>query len=489
MAAQRTAAQVASAVGGTVVAGDPATPVAGLTHDSRRVEPGWAFCCVPGDLHDGHDHAAAAVAGGAVLLLVERHLDLDVTQVLVDDTRRALGPAAAEVHGHPADSLRTVGVTGTNGKTSVVTLLGHLVAACGMSADVVGTLTGERTTPEASDLQARLAQDVADGVDVVALEVSSHALVLGRVDGMVVDVAVFTNLGRDHLDFHGTTEEYFLAKARLFTPTRARRAVVWADDPAGERLVGSASIPTRSVGMRDAVDLHGERGRWTWRWRGHEVGLPWPGRHNVANALLALEAAAALGLDEGAVAAALADAPVVPGRFEVVGAAADPAAAQPLVVVDFAHTPDALDRVIVAARDLCGPDGSLLVVVGCGGDRDRTKRPEIGRIAATGADWVAVCDDNPRSEDPAAIRAAVLAGVPTALTRRVTEIGDRRAAIRAALRSARQGDVVLIAGKGHEQGQTTGGVTVPFDDRVVALEELAAAHGGPTGPDPGGDTP
>jgi UDP-N-acetylmuramoyl-L-alanyl-D-glutamate--2,6-diaminopimelate ligase len=479
VAAQRTAAQLASAVGGTLVAGDPTTTVVGITHDSRRVEPGWAFCCIPGDLHDGHDHAAAAVAGGAVVLLVERRLDVDVTQVLVTDARRALGPAAAEVFAHPADSLRTIGVTGTNGKTSVVSLLGHLVAACGRTADVVGTLTGERTTPEASDLQARLARDVADGVDVVALEVSSHALVLGRVDGLVVDVAVFTNLGQDHLDFHGTTEEYFLAKARLFTPAHARQAVVWVDDAAGARLAGTSSIPTRSVGMEDAVDLRGAGGRWIWRWRGHEVELPWPGRHNVANALLALEAAVALDLDERSLAAALADAPVVPGRFEVVAAPSREHPDRPLVVVDFAHTPDALDRVIVAARDLCGPDGSLRLVVGCGGDRDRSKRPVVGRVGASGADWVAVCDDNPRSEDPATIRSEVLAGVPAELVGRVREIGDRRGAIRAALTSARQGDVVLIAGKGHEQGQTAGGVTVPFDDRIVALEELAAV-GSPT---------
>ena len=479
MAAQRTAAQLASAVGGTLVAGDPTTTVVGITHDSRRVEPGWAFCCIPGDLHDGHDHAAAAVAGGAVVLLVERRLDVDVTQVLVTDARRALGPAAAEVFAHPADSLRTIGVTGTNGKTSVVSLLGHLVAACGRTTDVVGTLTGERTTPEASDLQARLARDVADGVDVVALEVSSHALVLGRVDGLVVDVAVFTNLGQDHLDFHGTTEEYFLAKARLFTPAHARQAVVWVDDAAGARLAVTPSIPTRSVGMEDAVDLRGAGGRWIWRWRGHEVELPWPGRHNVANALLALEAAVALDLDERSLAAALADAPVVPGRFEVVAAPSREHPDRPLVVVDFAHTPDALDRVIVAARDLCGPDGSLRLVVGCGGDRDRSKRPVVGRVGASGADWVAVCDDNPRSEDPATIRSEVLAGVPAELVGRVREIGDRRGAIRAALTSARQGDVVLIAGKGHEQGQTAGGVTVPFDDRIVALEELAAV-GSPT---------
>jgi UDP-N-acetylmuramoyl-L-alanyl-D-glutamate--2,6-diaminopimelate ligase len=209
------------------------------------------------------------------------------------------------------------------------------------------------------------------------------------------------------------------------------------------------------------------------------VELPWPGRHNVANALLALEAAVALDLDERSLAAALADAPVVPGRFEVVAAPSREHPDRPLVVVDFAHTPDALDRVIVAARDLCGPDGSLRLVVGCGGDRDRSKRPVVGRVGASGADWVAVCDDNPRSEDPATIRSEVLAGVPAELVGRVREIGDRRGAIRAALTSARQGDVVLIAGKGHEQGQTAGGVTVPFDDRIVALEELAAV-GSPT---------
>ncbi len=474
---RHTAAGLAAAIGGTVVHGDPESPVRSVTHDSRRVGPQDAFCCITGAVHDGHDHAADAVSRGATVLLVERQLAplAGAAQVVVPDTRRALGPAAAWAHGHPASSLRTVGVTGTNGKTSVVTLLGHLVAACGRRADVVGTLTGERTTPEASDLQERFATDVAAGVDVVALEVSSHALVLGRIDGTVLDVAVFTNLGRDHLDFHGSEEEYFAAKASLFTPERCRRAVVWVDDPAGARLAASVGVPTRAVGLDAAVGLDRSGGRWTWTWRGHPVALDWPGRHNVANALLALEAAAELGLDEGTVAGAVATAPVVPGRFERVDV---PVGSGPLVVVDFAHTPDALERVLDAARDLCGPGGRILLVVGCGGDRDRSKRPLVGAVAARGADRVFVCDDNPRSEDPAQIRAEILGGVPGDLVGRVLEMGDRRSAIRDALSAAGQGDVVLIAGKGHEQGQTTAGTTVPFDDRVVAREELEALAGG-----------
>jgi len=466
-----TVGRIAASVGGTV-RGDDSVAVSSLTHDSTRVQPGAIFCCVRGEHTDGHHFAGAAVDGGAVALLVEEPLELDVPQIVVDDVRAAMPFAAAEVHGRPAESLRTVGVTGTNGKTTVVSLIGHVLGTVGFATDVIGTLTGERTTPEASDLQARLADDVAAGVQVVAMEVSSHALVLHRVDGVVFDVAVFTNLGLDHLDFHGTPEAYFAAKATLFEPDHCALAVVNVDDVHGRLLADTATVGVVRVSLENAHDLQMSSGGWAFTWRGLPVTFPLPGRHNVSNALVAAEACCALGVEPDRVAAALATAPVVPGRFELVDAG------QPFpVVVDFAHTPDALERAIEAARDLVEPGARLRVVVGCGGDRDRSKRPLMGSIAAVGADDVVLTDDNPRSEDPDDIRAQVRAGVPDDRIDVVREIADRRAAIRAALVAAGQGDVVLIAGKGHEQGQVSGGVTVPFDDRVVAAEVLVDLRG------------
>lgn len=467
-----TVGRLAAAVGGTV-RGDADVAVTSLTHDSTRVMPGAVFCCVRGARADGHRFAADAVAAGAVALLVEEPVDVDVPQIQVDDARAAMPLAAVEVHGRPADSLRTVGVTGTNGKTTVVSLIGHVLDTAGIAADVVGTLTGERTTPEAPDLQARLAADVAAGVQVVAMEVSSHALVLHRVDGMVFDVAVFTNLGVDHLDFHGTPEDYFAAKATLFEPGHCALAVVNVDDLHGRLLADTVTVDVIPVSLADAGDLRTVGGGWSFTWRGLPVTFPMAGRHNVSNALVAAEACCALGVAPDVVATALATAPVVPGRFELVDAG------QPfLVIVDYAHTPDALERAIDAARDLVGEGARLRVVMGCGGDRDRSKRPLMGSVAAVGADDVVLTDDNPRSEDPEVIRAEVRAGVPTDRAEVVREIADRGDAIRAALVAAGQGDVVLIAGKGHEQGQISGGVTVPFDDRVVAagvLDDLRGA--------------
>lgn len=466
--------EVAAATSGRV-RGDESVGLTSATHDSRRVTPGSLFVCVPGADSDGHDFAADAVAAGAVALLVERDLPLDVPQVLVPDARAAMGPAAAAVYGHPGRSLRLAGVTGTNGKTTVVSLLGHLCTSAGRVTDVIGTLTGERTTPEATDLQARLAEDVAAGVTDVAMEVSSHALVLHRVEPLTFDVAVFTNLGLDHLDFHGTPEAYFAAKAMLFEPERCRVGVANVDDVHGRLLVDSSGGRIRASALTDAEDLVADTPGWRFRWRGHPVRLPVPGRHNVTNALLALEAAALLGVEPSTAAAALADAPGVPGRFEVVDADAPVA-----VVVDYAHTPDALDTVLAAADDLRGPDGAVWVVFGCGGDRDRTKRPLMGEVAVRGADRVLLTDDNPRSEDPASIRAAVQDGadrVPAAERRavEVTVVGDRAEAIATAVAGAGPGDVVVVAGKGHEQGQTAGGVTVAFDDREVARAALTAA--------------
>jgi UDP-N-acetylmuramoyl-L-alanyl-D-glutamate--2,6-diaminopimelate ligase len=447
-------------------AGDGSVEIRGVAIDSRAVVAGDVFCCIRGEHADGHDFAAGAVAAGAVALLVERPLDLPVAQVVVDDSRVATGPLAAAVWGHPSRRLLTIGVTGTNGKTTTTHLLGSVLETAGLPARVLGTLSGAHTTPEAPELQERLAGIVAEGRQAVAMEVSSHALALHRVDGMRFDVAVFTNLGRDHLDFHGTEERYFAAKARLFERTMSDRGVANLDDPHGRLLVDASLIPMIGYAMDDAAHLELGANASSFVWRGHAVRLPIGGRFNVSNALAAASAAAFAGIDEATIALALSSAAPVPGRYEAVEAG------QPFtVVVDYAHTPDALDEVLRAAA-ATGP-GRVLVVFGCGGDRDATKRPAMGATAAALADVVVVTSDNPRSEDPAAIISAVLAGISTPSRARVLTEPDRREAIALALAEAAPGDVVVIAGKGHETTQTTGADVRPFDDRVVARELLA----------------
>ena len=445
--------------------GDAGVELSGVSHDSRAVAPGDLFCCVRGEHADGHDHAPAAVAAGAAALLCERPLDLAVPQVVVPDVRLAMGPASAAVHGHPSQALAVVGVTGTNGKTTTVHLLRSVLAAAGRRAEVIGTLTGARTTPEAPELQRLLAGFVADGVDAVAMEVSSHALALHRVDGTRYRVAVFTNLSAEHLDFHASMEEYFQAKARLFTPELADAAVVNVDDPRGRLLLDAAVVPTRGYSVGDVEGLEVGRAASRFRWRGVDVTVPLGGRFNVSNALAAAEAAITLGIEPAAVAAGLAAAGPVPGRFEAVEEG------QPFgVVVDYAHTPDGLEHVLETARELVGA-GRVLVVFGCGGDRDTAKRPLMGEVAARLADRVVLTSDNPRSEDPAAIISQVRSGIADDTTLAVEP--DRRRAIALALEEARPGDLVVIAGKGHEAYQQVGEERRPFDDRAVARELLS----------------
>lgn len=442
--------------------------VTAVTHDSRSVTPGALFCCVPGGTTDGHDHAGAAVAAGAVALLVERPLEVDgAAQVQVADVRRAMAPVAARLHGEPSRDLLVAGVTGTNGKTTVVHLLAETLSAAGVSTAPIGTLTGARTTPEAPELQAILATLRDDGRSAVAMEVSSHALALHRADATWFEVAVFTNLSQDHLDFHGTMEEYFEAKALLFQPDRCGRAVVSVDDAWGVRLAdrieSSGGLPLVRCSLDEVADLHVGLRRCSFRWRDQVVAVPLGGRHNASNALLAAEAAVALGLDPAAVAAGLSEATPVPGRFEVVDAG------QELdVVVDYAHTPDGLDKLLSSVR--AAVEGRVIVVFGCGGDRDRDKRPLMGRAAVAGADLAIVTSDNPRSEDPQAIIEAVTDGISD--LRSVVVEPDRRAAIALAIDLARPDDVVVIAGKGHETTQEVAGVRTPFDDRLVAAELL-----------------
>ena len=451
--------------GGTLVgSAAPGVEIVDVTHDSRTVEPGWLFCCVPGANVDGHDFAPRAVEAGAVALLVERELILDIPQIVVADVRAAMGPVAAAVHGDPARELTVVGVTGTNGKSSIVQLLVDLWRQGGTRAEIVGTLVGARTTPEATDLQRILRSAVDRRVEALAVEVSSHALALRRVAGCHFALAVFTNLTQDHLDFHPTMEDYFEAKALLFTPELSARAVVNGDDRYGRRLLERAAIPTEPYGLADAEDLEFDGATSRFRWRGHEIVLQLAGSHNVLNAMAAARCAEVLGMEAVDIADALCATSPVRGRFEAVDAG------QPFhIAVDYAHTPDALRAALVAARQVAG-SGRVIVVFGCGGDRDVEKRAGMGRVAEQAADRVVVTSDNPRSEDPMAIIADILAGVadPDA----VTVEPDRQAAIDRAIAAAAPGDMVLIAGKGHETHQIIGDRTIDFDDRHAALVAL-----------------
>jgi len=451
-----------------------------LAYDARAVRPGSVFFCVPGFTRDGHDFAPDAVARGASALVVQRPLRLGVPEVVVPDVRAAMAPAAARLAGDPTARLRVVGITGTNGKTTTAFLLRALLEAGGLRTGLLGTVTSVvggaerpvvRTTPEAVDLQRTFRAMLDAGDEACVMEVSSHALALGRADAIHWAAAVFCNLTQDHLDFHADMEDYFAAKQRLFA-ARPRATAVNVDDPYGARLAATldptrlttfglhaAGAQLRATGVR--FDRHGSE----FAADGLSLRLPLPGRFNVLNALGAVAVARALGVDDATIAAALPAAGRVPGRFEPVDEG------QPFaVLVDYAHTPDSLENVLRAARELA--EGRVLAVFGAGGDRDRGKRPLMG-AAARLADLTVVTSDNPRSEDPAAIMAAVLAGVPSGVA--VEAEPDRRAAIARVVAVAGAGDVVVIAGKGHEQGQElAGGRTQPFDDVTVAREALRA---------------
>jgi len=461
--------------------GDADVVVGSVAHDSRRVEPGALFCCIPGATTDGHDHARVAVRSGAAALLVERRLVEHIPQVRVGNVRRAIGPVAAAAAGHPSRALAVFGITGTNGKTTTTFLLESIARAAGESAAVLGTLTSDtaHTTPEAPDLQAQLAAFRDGGVATVAMEVSSHALAQHRVDGTWFSAVAFTNLGDDHLDFHGDRDSYFDAKARLFTHRFTERCAVNLSDPLGERLVERAlreglEVTTYGVDRRDvdvalcmemtsrsstAVRLYAAG-------RSARVNLTLLGQFNVENAAAAAAAAWAGGFELDAIVEGLRTAPAVPGRMELIDCG------QPFtVIVDYAHTPEALTRVLEVARGLADPTGRVGVVFGCGGDRDRAKRFAMGRVAGEGADVVIVTSDNPRSEDPDVIAATVKKGVGVTSARASVEL-DRRRAIERGIGTAGSGDVVVIAGKGHETTQTAAGAAVPFDDRTVARAAL-----------------
>ncbi len=455
------------------VRGDPSsTEIRSVEFDSRRVGAGSLFCCLPGAHTDGHRYAAEAVRAGATSLLCEHFLDLDVTQVQVapGTVRSAMARVAAAFFGHPSRHLTMVGVTGTNGKTTVTHMVRAILERSGRPTGVIGTLDGNRTTPEAPVLQGLLADLRHQGRQAAAVEVSSHALEAHRVDGIVFDVVAFTNLSREHLDHHGTLEAYFEAKAALFDPSRARRAVVFVDDPWGVRLAERWPGEVVPVRRSDAGHVTLAVGRSRFEWRGRQVSVPLSGAFNVDNALVAAAVATSLGIGAEHVVEGLADLASVPGRMELVAPGAPFA-----VLVDYAHTPAGLGVALDSARALAGP-GRVLCLFGCGGDRDRGKRPEMGEVASRRADVVVLSSDNPRSEDPAAIIGEIRAGI-TGPAELVVE-PDRARAIDVVVSLARPGDVVLVAGKGHETTQVVGDRSVPFDDRVEAARAVAARQEG-----------
>lgn len=480
-----TVAMLASLVGARVI-GDDSVVLRDVTHDSRQAGPGTLFVAVPGTVHDGYDFIAEAVAAGSPAVVTERSSDTTVPQIVVTEARTVMAAVSAEVHGHPSRRLDLVGVTGTNGKTTVTHMIESIVSASGRVAGLIGTVHtrvgsdnvhNTRTTPEAPDFQRLLAIMAGAGADVVAAEVSSHALALRRVDSTWFSVAAFTNLSQDHLDFHGGMNRYVAAKARLFESERAGRAVIFVDDGAGAELAASIEIPVTTVGAGGdvaALDVESgvEESRFTLVFPSGErqVRLGIGARFNVDNALVAAACALEVGLTLDDIVAGLSSFAGVPGRFEVVSDD-DPIT----VVVDYAHTPAGIEQAIATARSArargVGRSGRVVVVIGAGGDRDRGKRPRMGQAAAS-ADLVVVTSDNPRSEDPDTIIDQVVAGIPHQAV--FERQADRRLAIEWAIGEAVDGDIVLVLGRGHERGQEAGGRSIPFDDRLVSRTALAA---------------
>jgi len=440
--------------------------------DSRNCGEGTLFFAMPGTVTNGSQFIAQAVANGALAVVTTELVDVDGDVPLLlaapDQIRELLAHACACVTGFPDRELSLVGVTGTNGKTSVTSLVAQLCRELGWNAGVIGTLTNARTTPDSPELfrsLASLRDDFSNDAEksVVAMEVSSHALDQGRTTGLTFDVVGFTNLSHDHLDYHGTMEEYFLAKAKLFDASVARHAVIWADDPYGERLLAMATVPCTAVRREEASDVVMSVTGTTFFWRGHLVNSSLIGGYNIENTLVALSIVSSLGASDEAVSQAMSAVSPVTGRFEVVHAGSF------TVLVDYAHTPDGLQKLLRDVRGLMS-SGRLITVFGCGGDRDAAKRPEMGAIASELSDLAIVTSDNPRSEDPSAIIDAVLEGVVAG--RAVEREVDRRRAIARALERAHDGDVVVVAGKGHEVTQTIGDIVTAFDDREVVRELL-----------------
>jgi UDP-N-acetylmuramoyl-L-alanyl-D-glutamate--2,6-diaminopimelate ligase len=483
-----TVAAVAASLDGVVSVTHPDTVITSATHDSRKVTHRTLFIAIVGMASDGHDYIPGAVDSGATAVLVNHPIasdviDSDVAQIVVEDTRRAMPWAARAVHGDPDADLSVIGITGTNGKTTVAHMCESIWQAHGWKPGLVGTLGAridgvpvplERTTPEATDLQALLGSMRDASVDAVAMEVSSHALELHRADAIAFSIAAFTNLSQDHLDFHGTMESYFAAKKRLFEPSRTTRCVINIDDPSGERLASSVTIPILSVGTSAdaAVRIHriaatpeGTSFRLTHDGRDIDLYVPLIGAFNVSNAAVAAGIALVQGIDDASIVAGLAAVETIRGRMEVVAHSGDFT-----VVVDYAHTPDAISEVLQAAK--VASRGRVIAVIGAAGDRDKDKRSLMGAAAVRFADLTVITSDNPRSEDPATIAREVRRGADAVPGSNARVVLARAEAIGLAVDEARSGDIVLILGKGHEKGIEVNGTITPFDDRAEAIAAL-----------------
>jgi len=497
------------------VLGEPlSVEITSIAWHHDQVTPGALYCCLPGQHFDGHDFAALAVARGAVALLCEHsvmpavssfdhgHYSSDATgsnptesddadtdnkykksdiakaydghivQIVVEKgkARLAMAQASCALYQNPAQAMLMVGVTGTNGKTTTTFILKSILESAGITTGVIGTLDGVRTTPESPELQRALAAYKEGGYKACVMEVTSHALAQDRVHGICFDIAIFTNLSQDHLDYHGSMEEYFQAKAKLFTAELAKTAVVNIDNPYGKRLLKKSEINTIAYCIKDVEELEIGPSVTTFVFDGYRVRLALGGIFNVENALAAAKAAKALGISTKDIVAGISDAYAVPGRFEQIESESGIR-----IIVDFAHTPDALGQVLQAARaTLQEKSSKLTVVFGCGGDRDKGKRPIMGQVASQLADRIILTSDNPRSEDPQAIIDQILAGINFSSKVELLVEPDRRKAIESALKTSRAGDLVLIAGKGHESTQQLKDSIVAFDDRKVVSELLEA---------------
>ena len=457
--------------GETEVMGAPTgIEISGLSFDSRDVQNGNMFFCISGGTHDGHEYASQAIERGAVALIVERELVTSVPQVVVRNSREAMGYFSCIYYGFPSKELDVIGVTGTNGKTTTTEIITEILNTAGVASQSIGTLTGVLTTPEAPDLQRQFRSLVNAGIQSVVMEVSSHALSQYRVTGTEFDIGVFTNLSHDHLDFHNDLEDYFKAKCSLFTENQCKTAVVNIDDPFGLRLMKKIDIETCQVSPSSAEVRKTSFTGSSIIWRDQVVELQISGEFNIENALLAASTCLLLGLKEDQIVNGLKAAEPVPGRFEIVSGNQD----GPIVIVDYSHTPAGIENVLQAVRNIA-PEVKLTIVFGCGGDRDRSKRPQMASSAEVHADQVIITSDNPRNENPRKIIDDAMAGFEYPESVIVEE--DRESAIRIAIQSSQPGEVVVIAGKGAETTQEIRGNVRPFDDRVIARKNLKGVKG------------
>jgi UDP-N-acetylmuramoyl-L-alanyl-D-glutamate--2,6-diaminopimelate ligase len=455
------------------VAGNTEVTLTGITQDSREVRPGDLYCCVRGAFFDGHDFIEDAIRAGAVAILLDDEVPNeheDICFIRVENVRQVLGLVASALFAHPSRSLKMVGITGTNGKTSTVAIVASIMQAHGSRVEVLGTLSGARTTPEAIELQAILRSWVNEGIDTVVMEVSSHGLDQGRVTGIMFDVVVLTNITRDHLDYHGTEENYFAAKAKLFAPEQSLVGVVNTDDTRGRLLFDVGAIPMVPYAVADAENIDLAIDHVSFTWSGTFITVPMGGRSTLFNALAALTATSQLGVSAQDMQSGCAALSPVPGRYQTLTSEDGVH-----VVVDYAHTPDGLREVLDSVRPLTS--GQVIVVFGCGGERDAGKRPLMGKIASELADVVYVTSDNPRAESPDEIISQIMSGIQLSSAEVKTQV-QREIAIASAISVAQRGDIVVIAGKGHESTQEVAGVHFPFSDVEIATAACEQRKGG-----------